>query len=146
MGVALSWAEHAAGVLARHGFRSGGARKSVVALLAEQNCCLTVQEMHERLRCRRPVGLASVYRAVEQLAQLGLVQRIDVGDGIARYERVDPAGEHHHHAVCDDCGRVEAFHDPELEQAIRRAAGRVGFDGSHEILLRGACEDCGEPS
>ena len=140
----MSWAEHAGAVLTGHGYRSGAARRTVVGLLAEQDCCLSAQGMHDLLRRqRRTVGLASVYRILEQLVEVGLVQRVDVGDGVARYERVDPAGEHHHHhAVCNDCGRVAAFSDSELERAIRRTADRLGFDASHEIVLRGACDDC----
>jgi Fur family ferric uptake transcriptional regulator len=84
-----------------------------------------------------------VYRAVEGLLDAGLVQRIDLGDGVARFERADPTGEHHHHLVCDDCGRVEPFEDAGLEAALQRVAGGHGYDvAAHEVVLRGACEDC----
>ena len=60
------------------------------------------------------------------LAQLGLVHRVDV-DGTACYEPADPSGEHHHHAICDRCGRLDAFEDPELEQLIDGVAERLGY-------------------
>lgn len=89
------------------------------------------------------VGIASVYRALEGLDELGLAQRVDLGDGIARYERSDPRGEHHHHLVCDDCGKVEPFEDPGLEEAIERVAGGRGYEvAAHDVVLRGACSDC----
>ncbi|MGZ8633631.1 MAG: Fur family transcriptional regulator [Solirubrobacteraceae bacterium] len=138
-----AWEEHAQRELTRSGHRSGGAREQVLGLLSRQHCCLTAQEIHEQLReGDRAVGLASVYRALEVLARLGLVRRIDV-DGTASYEPADPSGEHHHHAICDRCGKLEAFADPELEQLIDGVAERLGFaiDG-HEVVLRGACPEC----
>jgi Fur family ferric uptake transcriptional regulator len=116
----------------------------VVELLGRQNCCLTAQEIFDRLRDEgRTVGIASVYRVLDLLGEQGLVQRVDVGAGTARYEPVLPSGEHHHHLVCDDCGKVEAFEDPDLEQAIHRLEGRTGYSvAAHDVVLRGACGDC----
>ncbi|MGH3078054.1 MAG: Fur family transcriptional regulator [Gaiellaceae bacterium] len=124
--------------------RNGGARRRVVEHLATQNCCLSAQEIHDGLRATGGrVGIASVYRALDGMAELGLVQRVDLGDGVARYERADPTGDHHHHLVCDDCGKVEPFEDAGLEAALERVAGGRGYDvAAHEVVLRGACEDC----
>jgi Fur family transcriptional regulator, ferric uptake regulator len=137
------WREQANERLRATGRRSGAARAAVVDLLADESCCLSAQELHARLRAGgAAVGVASVYRALDQLAALGLVQRVDVGDGIARYERA--VGEdHHHHVVCHDCGKVEPFADESLEHAITLATNRLGYDVSgHELVLRGACADC----
>jgi Fur family transcriptional regulator, ferric uptake regulator len=141
----VEWASHVRGALDGAGFRSGGAREAVVSLLASQDCCLSAQEIFDRLRAaKRPVGIASVYRTLDTLAELRLVKRIDAGDGIARYEPLRPDGDHHHHLVCRDCGKVEAFRDPRLERAIDRAAGLSGYTvDEHEIVLTGACADCG---
>ena len=88
------------------------------------------------------VGVASVYRALETLAELRLVQRVDVGDGVARFEP-SRGHEHHHHLVCDDCGKVEPFTDPPLERALERAAGKLGYElEQHDVVLRGACNTC----
>jgi Fur family transcriptional regulator, ferric uptake regulator len=71
------------------------------------------------------------------------VKRVDAGDGIARYEQAPSNGEHHHHLVCRDCGRVEAFTDPQLERTIDRVAGGLGYAvDEHEVVLIGACSDC----
>lgn len=132
--------------MSRAGYRSGGARTAVVDLLAEQDCCLTAQEIFDELRDgRRTVGIASVYRVLDLLSDMGLVQRIDIGGGPARYEPLYPSGEHHHHLVCDDCGKVVAFEDDGLEKAIEQLGGRLGYsvDG-HDVVLHGACGDCGE--
>jgi Fur family ferric uptake transcriptional regulator len=71
------------------------------------------------------------------------VQRIDLGAGTARYEPVGAVGGHHHHLVCDDCGKVEAFADDELERTLARVQRRTGYAvAGHDVLLRGACADC----
>jgi Fur family ferric uptake transcriptional regulator len=139
----VTWSEHAHRELARAGHRAGGAREEVLALMAGQTCCLSAQDIHDRLRASgKSIGLASVYRALDVLTQLKLVHRIDVG-GTAAYEPADPSGAHHHHAICERCGKMDAFADPELERLIHGVAQRLGYDGGgHEVVLRGACPDC----
>jgi len=138
------WAEHALGALHGAGLRRGGARTAVVEALAGHNCAVTALELDDELRRRRPpVARASVYRALDQLEELGLVQRIEVTRGTAAYERVEPSGHHHHHAICRSCGRMETFEDRALEAEIARVSGRMPFTISeHDIVLRGLCERC----
>jgi Fur family ferric uptake transcriptional regulator len=138
------WAEHALAALADAGYRSGGARRAVVELLGRQRCAVSAQDIDDALRAEgRTVGRASVYRVLEQLDALRLVARIDVGQGTARYEPLLPTGEHHHHLVCDTCGRVTPFEDEALERAIKRLSGRVKFEVSeHDVLLHGSCARC----
>lgn len=140
---AHEWIEHAQRELSRTGHRSGGARQEVVALLGGQHCCLSANQIHDKLRAAdRGVGLASVYRALDVLAQLKLLRRVDV-DGTACYEPADPSGEHHHHAICERCGKLAAFEDPELERLIEEVGQRLGYDvGAHDVVLRGACPEC----
>ena len=144
MAAVPSWREHTEQALRGAGFRAGGARAAVLDLLAGQTCCASAQEIHDNLRGRkRSVGIASVYRVLDVLAELRLVQRVDVGDGIARFEPALPDGDHHHHVVCDDCGKVEPFSDSSLETAIARASKRLGYSvDAHEVVLRGECGDC----
>jgi Fur family transcriptional regulator, ferric uptake regulator len=139
-----AWAEHALETLQAAGHRRGGARTAVVEALARHDCAVTALDLDDELRRREPpVGRASVYRALEQLEQLGLVQRIEVSRGTAGYERVDPAGHHHHHAICHECGRMVPFEDPSLERAINHLSERIAFDiTEHDVVLRGRCERC----
>jgi Fur family ferric uptake transcriptional regulator len=138
----MSWSDHAHDVLGAAGHRQGGARHAVVDLLSREDCCLTAQELHDRLReTGRPVGVASIYRVLDLLVENELVERIDTGPGSARFEARQPSGEHHHHLVCDDCGKVEPFADERLERAIHEVQERAGAR-AHHILLRGACSDC----
>jgi Fur family transcriptional regulator, ferric uptake regulator len=138
-----SWEAHAQSSLAGAGRRSGRARQLVIALLARQHCCLTANEIFEALRTEdRKIGLASVYRALDQLTSLQLVQRLEFPDA-ARYEPMPASGEHHHHLVCERCGKVEPFEDGRLERALERIGEGVGFHvEGHDVLLRGACADC----
>ena len=135
-----TWAEYALGQLSEAGYRSGGSRRKVVELLGSQSCAITALELDDRLK---GVGRATVYRALEQMEELGLIQKIDVGRDSAGYEKVDPEGHHHHHIVCTDCGKVVPFEDPKLEEVIHRVSKRGGFQiQSHDITLKGTCEDC----
>lgn len=138
------WAERAAEALAAAGYRRGGARRAVVGLLAEQRCALSVAEVMELLAQRdRAVSRASVYRVLEELEQLALVQRVEVGVGIVRYEASGAGIGHHHHLVCERCGRLEPFTDDGLERAIGRLSDRLPLEVSdHEIVIRGSCGSC----
>jgi Fur family transcriptional regulator, ferric uptake regulator len=72
-----------------------------------------------------------------------LVQRVEIGEGGSRYEPMLPGGEHHHHAVCERCGRVTAFEDERLERALERLSGRLRHSmREHDIVIRGACSRC----
>ena len=138
------WSELAEARLADAGFRRGGDRAAVIALLDAQPCALSAYEIEAKLReGGRGAARASVYRVLDQLEGLGLVTRLDVGQGIARYEPNRPGADHHHHMVCARCGEVLPFADAELEATLDRVAERVTFAVSeHEIVLHGACADC----
>ena len=141
---ATEWTSHTLEELQRAGYRSGEARAAVVEQLADQSCCLTAQEIFDNLRERgRSVGIASVYRVLDILLELDLVQRIDVGHGAARFEPAYPSGEHHHHLLCTDCGDVVAFEDAGLERAITRLPQRLDavIEG-HDVVLHGLCASC----
>ena len=140
----LAWAEHANARLSESGYRPGGARAAVIDALARETCCVTAQAIHDQVRRRRPgIGVASVYRALETLAELGLVHKLDLGSGGARYEPAQPSGDHHHHLVCGDCGKVEAFSDDRLEHAIQSVSRSATFRiDDHDVVLRGRCGTC----
>ena len=73
---------------------------------------------------------------------MSLVRRMDLAEA-AYYEPAHPGGEHHHHVVCDRCGKVSQFEDEALETAIDRLARRLKYTvAEHDVVLRGACPDC----
>ena len=139
-----SWAAHAQRVLVRSGRHSGKARAALVALLDAQTCALSAIEMEDVLReGTRPVARASIYRILDELERLNLVQRVQLGHDVTRYEPVRTGRGHHHHLVCDNCGTVTPFSDENLEDAIRELSRRLPMRvAEHEIVLHGACRVC----
>jgi len=136
------WMQHSGEVLREAGLRASAGRTAVVELLGRQSCLLTAQEIADRLREQGSAGsTATVYRALETLHDLGLVRRFD-SEGLARYEPVDPSGDHHHHVVLEPGGDVVPFDDAELERAIAGIGQRLGLViTSHEVILRGRLVD-----
>jgi len=139
-----AWSQRALDELRAAGYRRGSARGRVIEFLDRQQCCIGAQEIHRELRSQgEPVGLASVYRVLDVLVEKRLVQRLDLGDGVTRFEAMRHPEEHHHHLVCDDCGKIEPFADERLEQAMKQVEDTSGFAvAGHDVVLRGACGDC----
>ncbi len=144
MSEADDWAARANERLVADGYRRGGARRAVIALLGEQRCALSAGEIGAALEgADRAVSRASVYRILEELEQAELVMRIEVGQGIVRYEPIRHGRGHHHHMVCDHCGRLYPFVDERLERELRRVSEDVALKiAEHEVILHGACERC----
>lgn len=89
------------------------------------------------------IGLATVYRVLMQFEQAGLLKRNHFESGKSVFELNE--GSHHDHLVCLDCGRVEEFFDPEIEQRQRAVARKNGFElQEHALSLYGSCtkKDC----
>jgi len=138
-----SWAAMATAGLSRAGYRHGGARAAVIGLLDAQSCTMTAYEIEAALReSGRSVGRASVYRILDELEEVGVVTKVELGRGQAGYEPARPE-HHHHHIVCESCGKVQPFDDAALEEAIGKIPVGDGFEiTGHEIILRGRCRDC----
>jgi len=141
------WYDRASQALSDAGYRRGAARRAVLELLDTQPCAATAIEIEDVLRHRsqatRTVSRASIYRILAELETLGLVTRLEVGQGIDRFEAVREGSGHHHHLVCDHCGTLTPFADEELERAIHHVSQRVALNVSeHEVVLHGACPDC----
>ena len=135
----LDWARHAESRIREAGLKRSIPRYRVIELLAGKNCAVTALEIDAELE---GVGRATIYRAIEQLEELGLVHSVDLGGSALGYEKVDPSGHHHHHIVCNDCGRVEPFEDAALEEAIHDIRPRGFKLETHDVTLHGQCTDC----
>lgn len=106
-------------------------------LATEGQCLLSAQEVVDLVTSRGEGSRASTYRVLDNLHELGLLDRVDGGDGIARFEITDP-DHHHHHAVDETTGEITAFTDPVLEASISAVADRLGLElTSHSVILRG---------
>ena len=90
------------------------------------------------------VGLATVYRALMQFEKAGLLLRSNFESGRSVFELNQ--GEHHDHLVCLTCGRVEEFHDPQIERRQRAVAADRGFElQDHTLALYAVCTREGCP-
>jgi len=129
-------------------------RELVLDILAENSGeHLTVEDIYMKAHQQNPsLGMATVYRTVDLLVNLGLAQRFEFGEGKARYELVPRPDEpgHHHHLVCKNCKRIinyDDFMDEEkeflhtVEEGLSR---RYNFEiEDHMIQFYGYCKDCG---
>ncbi len=98
--------------------------------------------MPRRRGAARRVSRASVYRILDQLERLHLVQRVETGQAMVRYERVAER-EHHHHLVCDECGAGDAVLGRRPRARHRQALKERAPGGlEQEIVLHGVCRDC----
>lgn len=102
----------------------------------------TAQQIHDDLRHKgEGVGLTTVYRNLQLMADVGELDVIRTTEGEAAYRRC--SGGHHHHLVCRSCGRTVEVTGPAVERWAAAIAERHGFrDVSHELEIFGTCGDC----
>ena len=122
--------------------RSTRQRQAVLAALDQATSFCTAQELHDVLRHRgEKVGLATVYRSLQLMADAEEVDVIRSDAGEAAYRRC--SSKHHHHLVCRLCGRAVEVSGPAVEAWADRVAGQHGFsEVSHTVELSGVCQAC----
>ncbi|MDQ1625385.1 MAG: Fur family transcriptional regulator, ferric uptake regulator [Actinomycetota bacterium] len=118
-------------------------RAAVSSVLDDLEDFRSAQEIHAMLRGRgEHVGLATVYRTLQSLAQADEVDVLRSADGESVYRRCSSAG-HHHHLVCRSCGRTVEVAGPAVEQWADRVAAEHGFaEVSHTLEVFGTCRSC----
>jgi Fur family ferric uptake transcriptional regulator len=118
-------------------------RKAILELLRAHHHPLTNREIWQALR-QCDCDLATVYRSIHLLQELGMVKRYDFGDGVARFELVHSEEDnHHHHLICTGCATIVELDDcfpPELEKRIADSNGFTGV--SHKLEFFGLCPSC----
>jgi Fur family ferric uptake transcriptional regulator len=119
------------------GLKMTGQRRVIASVLSDASDHPDVEELYRRaVALDNRMSIATVYRTVRLFEENGILERHDFGGGRARYEPATPGP--HHHIVDVDTGRVIEFIDPELEEAIRAIAARLGFNlVSHRLELFG---------
>ena len=109
---------------------------------------LSAEDVHGILRDNKSeIGLATVYRSLELLSELGILQKMEFGDGCSRYEvnDTDPTRHHHHHLICTKCGKVEEFDEDLLESLEADIERKTGFRTlDHQVKFFGVCKACQE--
>lgn len=108
------------------GLRMSEQRRAILRVLDDADDHPSVEEIYDRaIRYDRRLSLATVYRTINILAEWGLLSRIELGDGKARYE--EARGGHHEHLIDVDTGKVVELSDPAIEELLRRIAERCGY-------------------
>jgi Fur family ferric uptake transcriptional regulator len=117
-------------------------RAAVLHMLDSLDEFSSAQQIHAQLRdTGSAVGLTTVYRALQSLADAGSVDVIRSDDGEARYRRCTP--EHHHHLVCRQCGRTIEVENSAIERWADEVAQRYGYtDIGHTLEIYGTCSAC----
>ena len=117
-------------------------RTAVSAALDDVDSFVSAQQLHSRLREQGDgIGLATVYRALQQLAEDGLVDVLRTDETEAMYRRCSSG--HHHHLVCRHCRRTVEIDSMSVERWARRIADENGFiDAGHVVEVVGTCADC----
>ena len=117
-------------------------RAAVLDMLDSLNQFTSAQDIHARLRdSGSTVGLTTVYRTLQSLADASQVDVIRTDDGEAMYRRC--TNEHHHHLVCRRCGRTIEVDSPSVESWAEEVATRYGFSEiNHTLEIYGVCTEC----
>ncbi|BCK00022.1 Fur family transcriptional regulator [Anaerocolumna chitinilytica] len=110
---------------------------------------LTAEEIYEIVKEKNPdIGLATVYRTIQLLAELNLIDKLNLGDGYVRYEignmdEEQKTHHHHHHLICLGCGNVLTFQGDLLDTLEGQIQKTMGFEVvDHEVKMYGYCKDC----
>ncbi len=117
-------------------------RTAVREALGRSDGFVSAQSLHATMRTgERPIGLATVYRALADLASEGQIDQLQQG-GEALY-RACSSGRHHHHLICRSCGRTIEISAEPVEEWARGVASDHGFiDPEHVVDIFGTCPDC----
>ncbi|MEO5832377.1 MAG: Fur family transcriptional regulator [Nakamurella sp.] len=123
--------------------RNTSQRAAISELLGDTDEFVSAQDLHASLRATgSTVGLATVYRALQDMATAGAVDAVRNENGEVLYRRC-AVPSHHHHLVCRTCGRTEEIDAPAVEAWARAVAEQYGYTAvDHDVELFGLCATC----
>lgn len=128
--------------LDRSAYRVTEPRRALARLIADRDGHFSAADLVDEARARRlGIGRATIFRTLDVLAELDLVERIDLPSGEHAYVACEPV--HHHHVVCSGCGRSDDIDDAGLRAVVREVARRTGYRvDDHRLELFGRCPEC----
>lgn len=129
-------------MLKAEGYKITKQRQAILEILAEGPAHLTAEEVYRRVRAKKPTtSFATVYRTLDLLRELNLVNQLDFGDGHRRYE-VSQKGNHHH-LICTECGAVHEIPAKPFAEIDKEAEENLHFTPvSHRFAIYGVCANC----
>lgn len=124
------------------GYRLTSPRRALAGLIAGRGDHFTAEALLRESRRRRlGLGRATIFRSLEVLAELGIVERLDLPTGEHAFVACERA--HHHHVVCSSCGRAIGVSDHGLEIVAAAIGRETGYRvDTHRLELFGLCPDC----
>jgi Fur family ferric uptake transcriptional regulator len=132
--------------LKEKGYKLTPQRRSIVdIIISNEGNHLTTEELYDLVRVECPeIGLATVYRTVQLLEELGVVSKLDLNDGCYRYELVrDDENHQHHHLICSECGKVIEVQGDLLEELEQEIENKYEFEiKNHSVKFYGICSEC----
>ena len=120
----------------RVGLRMTLPRKVILEVIEDSEDHPDVEEMYRRAVVKdKTISIATVYRTIKLFEEAGIIEKLDIGDGRARYEE---AGEHHEHLVDVETGEIIEFQNEELEEMKKQVALKMGYElVDHRLELFG---------
>jgi Fur family transcriptional regulator, ferric uptake regulator len=121
-----------------------GAREAILNILRQQAHPMSNKEIFAALPKDHCCDLATVYRSMHLLENMGMVKRFDLGDGVARFELLAEGDDgHHHHLVCTQCAGIIEIEECSMRELEQQIASRNGFKAiTHKLEFFGICPDC----
>jgi Fur family ferric uptake transcriptional regulator len=129
-----------------HSYKLTPQREATLRVLLEnEEDHLSAEDVYLLVKEKAPeIGLATVYRTLELMSDLHILQKINFGDGVARYEfRSEDAEHHHHHLICVMCGAVDEIHEDLLGEVEQAVSDKFKFHIlDHRLSFHGVCHRC----
>lgn len=136
-------------LLKKKGLKVTNQRVMVLSVLSKHpGAHMTTEQIYDLVKIEYPeIGLTTVYRILQLLLELELIDKVNLDDGYIRYEirsnSGDKAKHHHHHLVCVECGKVISFNDDMLDRLENKIKETMDFDVvDHEVKFYGYCSQC----
>ncbi|CAB1243385.1 Ferric uptake regulation protein [Clostridiaceae bacterium BL-3] len=132
--------------LKEKGYKLTPQRRAIVdIIIRNEGQHLTTEEIYDQVRSECPeIGLATVYRTVQLLDEIGVICKLDLDDGCNRYEIIHKEENHqHHHLICNKCSKIIEVTDDLLEPLEREIEKKYDFKIlNHSLKFYGICSDC----
>lgn len=130
----------------KNGFKLTHQRRNIVEILLEKSSeHLNTEEIYNVVKKRCPeIGLATVYRTLQILDNLGYLNKLNLDDGTVRYQiNLDISSHNHHHLVCNNCGKIIEVEEDLLDNIENSIQKKYMFKiTNHDLKFHGICEDC----
>ncbi len=127
----------------KHGLKKSAQRDKILDIFLSVGGHLSVDNLTEIVKEKHPeIGYSTIYRSLYLMQKAGIAERVELGDGITRYENM-LGNKRHYHFVCQQCGKLIEFYDPLIESKIKISAAEADFSiERYRLDAFGVCSEC----